>query len=130
MLTLETAQELGISSRLDPAQSIFGAARYYKGLYERLPDTIGEPDRNWLALAAYNIGMGHVNDARILAQRLGKNSDRWSDLVEVLPLLSQKQYYKTLEHGYARGSEAVSYVQHIRDYHDILYQSVASLSNK
>ena len=128
MLTLETARDLGISSRLDPTQSIFGAARYYKSLYERLPDQISEPDRNWLTLAAYNIGMGHLNDARILAQRLGKNPDRWSDLADVFPLLSQKQYYKTLEHGYARGSEAVSYVQHIRDYHDILYQSVESLS--
>ena len=129
MLTLETAKELGLSSRLDPKQSIFGGARYYKNLYERIPERISNPDRNWFTLAAYNTGMGHLNDARILAQRLGKNPDRWSDLTSVFPLLSKKKYYKTLEHGYARGRETVSYVQHIRDYHDILNQSVSSLSN-
>lgn len=130
MLTLETAKELGISSRLDPKQSIFGGARYYKSLYDRIPEDITDPDRNWFTLAAYNIGMGHLNDARILAQRLGKNPDRWSDLSTVFPLLSKKKYYKTLQHGYARGRESVSYVQHIRDYHDILYQTVSNLSNR
>ena len=130
MLTKETAQELGISSRLDTKQSIFGGARYFKSLYERIPEQISDPERNWFTLAAYNMGMGHLNDARILAQRLGKNPDRWSDLSSVMPLLRQKHYYKTLEHGYARGSEAVSYVRHIRDYHDMLYQSVSNLSNK
>jgi membrane-bound lytic murein transglycosylase F len=129
MLTLDTAKELGLSSRLDPKQSIFGGARYYRDLYDRIPDKITDPDRNWLTLAAYNIGMGHLNDARILAQRLGKNPNRWSDLSSVFPLLSRKKYYKTLQHGYARGSESVSYVQHIRDYHNILYQTIASLSH-
>lgn len=128
MLTLDTAKELGISSRLDPKQSIFGGARYYKSLYDRIPEDITNPDRNWLTLAAYNIGMGHLNDARILAQRLGKNPDRWRDLTSVFPLLSRKKYYKTLKHGYARGRESVAYVQHIRDYHNILYQTVTSLS--
>jgi membrane-bound lytic murein transglycosylase F len=129
MLTLDTAKELGLTSRLDPKQSIFGGARYYKSLYDRIPKRITDPDRNWLTLAAYNIGMGHLNDARMLAQRLGKNPDRWSDLTSVFPLLSRKKYYKTLKHGYARGRESVAYVQHIRDYHDILYQTVTNLSN-
>jgi len=130
MLTLDTAKELGLSSRLDPKQSILGGARYYKSLYDRIPKRITDPDRNWLTLAAYNIGMGHLNDARILAQRLGKNPDRWRDLTTVFPLLSRKKYYKTLRHGYARGRESVDYVQHIRDYHDILYQTVTNLSNQ
>ncbi len=129
MLTLDTARELGLSSRLDPKQSIFGGARYYKNLYDRIPDAIRDPERNWLTLAAYNIGMGHLKDAQELAKRLGKNPDRWSDLASVFPLLSNKKYYKTLQHGYARGRESVSYVQHIRDYHNILYQSVTSMSN-
>lgn len=130
MLTLDTAKELGISSRLDPKKSIFGGARYYKNLYERIPDHITNPDRNWLTLAAYNIGMGHLNDARILAQRLGKNPNSWSDLTDVFPLLSKKKYYKNLQHGYARGRESVDYVQHIRDYHNILYQTVYAQANE
>jgi len=130
MLTLDTARELGLTSRLDPKQSIFGGARYYKNLYDRIPDGIQNPDRNWLTLAAYNIGMGHLKDAQILATRLGKDPDRWGDLASVFPLLSNKKYYKTLQHGYARGRESVSYVQHIRDYHNILYQSVTNLSDR
>lgn len=126
MLTLDTVKELDINSRLDPAQSIMGGASYYKSLYDRIPDSVKGPDRNWLTLAAYNMGMGHLYDARILARRLGKDSDRWSDLMNVIPLLSQKKYYKTLQHGYARGREAVDYVQHVRDYHDILYQTVSN----
>lgn len=124
MLTLNTAQELGIQSRLDPAQSIMGGAGYYKQLYQRIPESVSEPDRRWFALAAYNVGMGHLYDARELAQRLGRNPDAWRDLSEVFPLLSQKKYYSTLKHGYARGSEPVRYVQRIRDYHDILHQTL------
>lgn len=126
MLTQETAREVGISSRMNPQQSIYGGALYFRRLYDRIPEQVNHPDRNWYTLAAYNVGMGHLNDARELAQRLGKNPDRWSDLVEVLPLLSKKQVYKTLKHGYARGSEPVRYVQRIRDYHDILHQTLAS----
>lgn len=124
MLTLDTAQELGISSRLDPAQSIMGGARYFTQLYRRVPESVTEPDRRWFALAAYNVGMGHLYDARELAQRQGKNPDAWRDLSEVFPLLSQKKYYSTLRHGYARGTEPVRYVQRIRDYHDILQQTL------
>jgi len=122
MLTQTTAREMGIKRRTDPIQSIQGGARYMKKLLKRVPESISEPDRTWFALAAYNVGMGHMYDARTLARRLGKDPDRWSDLSEVLPLLSRKKYYKTLKHGYARGREPVRYVQRIRDYHDILHQ--------
>lgn len=125
MLTQETAKELGIKSRMDPQQSIFGGAHYYKHLYERIPEQVSNPDRHWFTLAAYNVGMGHLYDARILAQRMGKNPDRWTDLMTVFPLLSKKKVYTTLKHGYARGSEPVRYVQRIRDYHDILHQTLA-----
>ena len=126
MLTQETAKEVGITSRLDPKQSIFGGALYYKRLYDRIPEQVNHPERNWFTLAAYNVGIGHLQDARELAQRMGKNPDRWSELAEVFPLLSKKQIYKTLKHGYARGREPVRYVQRIRDYHDILHQTLAS----
>lgn len=126
MLTLTTAREMGIKSRLDARQSIFGGARYMASLRARLPDEITEPDRTWIALAAYNVGMGHVYDARNLARELGRNPDLWHDFREVLPLLSQKKYYSKLRYGYARGSEPVLYVQRIRNYHDILLQTLKS----
>jgi len=120
MLTLVTAKELRITNRLDPVQSIRGGAKYLSRLIKRIPKDVKEPDRTWFALAAYNIGMGHFYDARILAKRLGKNPSIWKDMADVFPLLSQKKYYKSLKHGYARGSEPVSYVNRIRDYQDIL----------
>jgi len=124
MLTLTTAREMGIRSRLDPKQSILAGTRYLYGLRKRIPDTVPEPDRDWMTLAAYNVGMGHLRDARVLARRLGRNPDAWPDLREVLPLLSRKKYYKTLKHGYARGREPVIYVRRIRDYQDILIKSL------
>ncbi|HEY9200708.1 MAG TPA: membrane-bound lytic murein transglycosylase MltF [Gammaproteobacteria bacterium] len=124
MLTLPTAREVGIKSRLDARQSIFGGAKYLADLRSRLPQEVTEPDRTWIALAAYNLGMGHVYDARNLARELGKNPDLWHDFREVLPLLSQKKYYKDLRYGYARGSEPVRYVQRIRNYHDMLLQTL------
>lgn len=120
MLTLPTARELGVESRLDPAQSIDGGAKYLSRLYKRLPEEVQEPDRAWFALAAYNIGMGHLWDARKLATMQGLNPNLWMDIKTVFPLLTRKQYYHKLKYGYARGHEPVHYVQRIRNFHDIL----------
>jgi len=120
MLTLPTARELGVKSRLDPAQSIEGGAKYLSKLYKRLPDEVTEPDRTWFALAAYNVGMGHLWDARKLARMQGLNPDLWKDVKIVFPLMTRKQYYLKLKYGYARGHEPVRYVQRIRNFYDIL----------
>ena len=69
------------------------------------------------------MGLGHILDAQKLAQQIGLNQNSWADLKVSLPLLSQKKYYKTLKHGYARGSEAVRYVDAIYDYRDILQKN-------
>jgi len=130
MLTLNTAKEMKIQSRLNAEQSIWGGARYLTQMARRLPDSIAEPDRSYMALAAYNVGFGHLTDARELAERLKKNPDKWSDLAEVLPLLTRKKYYQTLQHGYARGYEPVTYVQRIRDYQDILEKELQTKKSK
>ncbi|GAB3278735.1 membrane-bound lytic murein transglycosylase MltF [Parahaliea aestuarii] len=120
MLTRPTAREMGVKDRTDPIQSLRGGARYLKDIRRRLPEDIAEPDRTWLALAAYNIGMAHLEDARVLTERQGGDPDLWSDVMERLPLLQKRQYYRTTRYGYARGREAVSYVQNIRHYYSIL----------
>jgi membrane-bound lytic murein transglycosylase F len=125
MLTHRTAGELGVNNRLDPAQSIHGGARYLADLRRRLPESIEEPDRTWIALAAYNIGMGHVFDARELARELGRDPDIWVEFREVLPLLAQPRYHRNLRFGYARGSEPVEYVRRIRNYEEILIRALA-----
>ena len=120
MLTQRTAAQLGVTDRLDPEQSIEGGARYFKQMRKRLPGRIPEPDRSWMALAAYNMGMGHLRDARKLTQNQGGNPDRWQDVNERLPLLSQEKYYRDTRYGYARGYEARQYVENIRRYFDAL----------
>lgn len=120
MLTLNTAKEVNVTNRLDPEQSIHGGAIYYRKLLDRLPENIKGQDRIWLSLAAYNVGYGHLQDARTLAQRHGANPDKWSDVKEFLPLLAKRQYYKHTRHGYARGHEAVTFVQNIRNFYGIL----------
>lgn len=120
MLTRATARAMGVTKRLDPKQSIFGGARYLARLKERFDDAVTEPDRTWLALAAYNIGRGHLHDAQTLARRQGLNPYRWHDIKQVLPLLARKKYYKDLKYGYARGTEPVRYVQRIREYRHVL----------
>ncbi len=125
-LLVYSARGLGIENRLDPAQSISGGARYYADLYKQLPESIKGPDRRWYALAAYNIGMGHIYDARTLARQLKKNPDLWQEISKVLPLLSNKNYYPRLKHGYARGREPVRYVQRIRDYQNISEKTLSS----
>lgn len=126
MLTGPTASEMGVADRLDAGQSLRGGARYFKNLKRRLPEDIAEPDRTYLALAAYNIGMGHLEDARVLTERHGGDPHLWVDVMKHLPLLEQSRHYETLRYGYARGSEAARYVQNIRHYQGILeWQDIA-----
>ncbi|MBF0142904.1 MAG: membrane-bound lytic murein transglycosylase MltF [Magnetococcales bacterium] len=128
MLTRATARGLGVGQRTDPEESILGGAWYLARLRRELPPGIAEPDRTWIALAAYNAGPGHILDARTLARKFGKNPDMWKDLREVLPLLSLKKYFTLLKHGYARGQETAHYVQKIRHYYDLLMQGDAILA--
>jgi membrane-bound lytic murein transglycosylase F len=120
MLTRRTANQLGVTDRLDPEQSIDGGARYFIGLRERIPERIGEPDRSWMALAAYNMGMGHLEDVRVLTQKQGADADAWNDVHQRLELLSQEQWHQQTRHGYARGYEAKQYVENIQSYYQIL----------
>ncbi|MDX1635822.1 MAG: membrane-bound lytic murein transglycosylase MltF [Marinobacter sp.] len=124
MLTRRTAESLGVKDRLDPAQAIDGGARYLADRHERLPESIPEPDRTFLALASYNVGRGHLLDARQLARDLGKNPDSWKDMSEVLPLLADERYYPNLRYGYARGYEPVHYVTRIRNYQDVIASAI------
>lgn len=120
MLTRRTANQLGITDRLDPVESIEGGARYFVRLRKRLPSRIEEPDRTWMALAAYNIGMGHLEDARVLTESLGGNPDSWDDVNRHLDLLSQEKWFRQTRYGYARGHEAQQFVQNVRAYMEIL----------
>lgn len=123
MLTEETADRLGVGNRLDVRESILAGARYINILKDLQADDVGEPDRTWLALAAYNIGPGHFNAARTLAKQLGADPAAWYEMKQVLPLLAQPKYYQRLKSGRARGGEAVLLVENIRSYYEILQRN-------
>jgi len=120
MLTQSTAGSIGVDDRVDPEQSISGGADYLVQVKERFPASIVEPDRTWFALAAYNVGYGHVQDARRITEQMGRDPDLWFNVKQSLPLLTQRTYYTHTRHGYARGWEPVLYVENIRNYYDIL----------
>jgi membrane-bound lytic murein transglycosylase F len=130
MLTLNTAKQMGVNDRLDPKQSIEGGANYYRLLLKKIPNRIKKPDNLWFALAGYNVGWGHVEDARILTQKQGANPDKWSDVKEYLPLLEKKEWHEKTKYGYARGNEPVHYVDNIRHYYEILIWKARSASKK
>jgi len=120
MLTEQTAEQLGVTDRLDPFQSIDGGGRYLARLRDRLPARIPEPDRTWMALVGYNLGIGHLRDVRILTQTQGLNPDSWADVRQCLGLLTQEEWYSRTRHGYARGNEAKAFVDSIQRYYEIL----------
>jgi len=115
MLTRNTARQLGVKNRVDAKQSIYGGAKYIKSLMKRIPKQIKEPDRTWMAVAAYNVGLGHLEDARVITERRGYNPDKWVYVKDSLPLLRKKSWYKKTRYGYARGHEPVIYVRNIRN---------------
>jgi membrane-bound lytic murein transglycosylase F len=120
MLTESTADLMGVTDRLDPKQSVPAGAKYIIKMIDIVPDHIPEPDRTYMALAAYNIGYAHLEDARVLAKRLKLNPDRWADVKKTLVMLNDPEYYTTLKYGYASGGAPVIFVESIRSYQRIL----------
>jgi membrane-bound lytic murein transglycosylase F len=130
MLTEETADRLGVKNRLDPRESILAGARYINILKDLQPDEVREPDRTWLALAAYNIGPGNFNAARTLAKQLNADPTAWYEMKRILPLLAKPNYYQRLKSGRVRGGEAVILVENIRSYYDILVRNESAFQTQ
>ncbi|MBN8430044.1 transporter substrate-binding domain-containing protein [Microbulbifer salipaludis] len=111
-----TARQMGISGLYEPENSIRAGVAYMGWLEERFPRSLPFDQKIYFTLAAYNAGHGHVRDARVLAEQLGKDPNRWFDNVEeAMLLLSKPEYYKKARFGYVRGREPVNYVREIRD---------------
>jgi membrane-bound lytic murein transglycosylase F len=120
MLTELAADDVGVTDRTDPLQSIYGGAKYFDHVLRRIPVDVSVPDRTWMALAAYNVGYGHLQDARMLTEQQGGNPNLWRDVQQRLPLLAERKYYRNTIHGFARGWEPVDYVENVRNFYKIL----------
>lgn len=117
MLTEATASTMGITNRTDSEQSIKGGAKFLNLLINKMDDAIDPKERILFALTAYNMGYAHLIDARRLAVKLNKDPNHWHTINEMLPLLTQEEYYKDLKYGFARGYQAFYYVNNIQRYY-------------
>jgi peptidoglycan lytic transglycosylase F len=124
MLMPKTAQKMGVSNVFSPEENIRGGARYLAYMKERIPQRIRDPDRTWMAMAAYNIGIGHLEDARIITQIRKKNPDRWQDVRANLPRLSDPRWHSRVKRGYANGQETVQFVERVTQFAAILESTV------
>ena len=120
MLTKDTAKEVGVEDREDPRNSIFGGAKYLRSIYDRIDYDLDDNEKKWFAIAAYNIGLGHVEDAIMLATKDNVDIRKWADIEPYILMLSQSEYYRQTRYGYARGWETVKYVKNIKQYYDII----------
>ena len=120
MLMPETAATVGVRDAFDPRESILGGARYFLRVLAQIPARIAEPDRTWFAIASYNMGYGHLEDARVITQMKGGNPDKWIEVRENLPLLSDEAWYVRVKNGYARGWEAQYTVDRVRAFANVL----------
>lgn len=120
MLMPDTARSLGVRDPFDARESIEAGARYFVKVREQVPSRIPEPDRSWFAIASYNMGYGHVEDARVITQRLGGDPDRWDEVARNLPKLSEEAWYLQARNGYARGWEAAYTVERVREFAKVL----------
>jgi membrane-bound lytic murein transglycosylase F len=124
MLMPQTAKKMGVSNVFSPDENILAGARYLAYMKERIPPRIRDPDRTWMAMAAYNIGIGHLEDARIITQMRKKNPDRWSDVRANLTRLSDPHWHSRVKRGYANGSETVQFVERVTQFAAILESRV------
>lgn len=124
MLMPVTARKMGVNNVFSPDENIMGGARYLAYMKERIPKRIRDPDRTWMAMAAYNIGIGHLEDARIITQMRKFNPDRWHDVRSNLPRLSDPRWHSRVKRGYANGAETVEFVERVSQFAAILESRV------
>jgi membrane-bound lytic murein transglycosylase F len=114
-----TARRFGVSKRSVPEKQIKAGVDFIKWLDVRFEKRgINGEERIKFILASYNVGLGHILDARRLAEKNGKDPDVWENNVdEYILKKSNPKYYKdpVVKYGYARGSETYNYVYQILD---------------
>jgi membrane-bound lytic murein transglycosylase F len=124
-----TAEQFGADDLTDPMQNLDAGMRYLKWLddywYEFVPDST---ERVKFVLASYNIGPGHIEDARALAEKYGADPNIWEgNVAEYLLKKSTPKYYndEVVKYGYARGTETVAYVRQVLEIYEHYKQFIS-----
>jgi membrane-bound lytic murein transglycosylase F len=117
-----TAKSYGITAESSPEEQIRAGASFIRWLDERLKPVVDDPEeRIKFVLASYNIGLGHIQDARRLAERYESDPNVWFDSVDLWLLKkSEPEYYtdQVVRHGFARGTETYNFVRDIMNRYD------------
>ena len=124
-----TAKTVGVSMNniFQPEHNVRGAARLINMLNDHYSFIHNPSERINFILAAYNAGSGHVDDARRLAKKHGKDPNRWLGNVDGYVLrMSDPRFYNQpeVQHGYFRGSETYDYVASIRARWDLYRKKI------
>jgi membrane-bound lytic murein transglycosylase F len=120
MLMPVTVTKMGVKDVFHPDDNILGGSRYLAYLKERIPRRIMEPDRTLMAMAAYNMGIGHLEDARIITQMRKKSPDSWPNVRANLHRLSDPAWHTRVKRGYANGRETAQLVERVTQFAAIL----------
>ncbi|HNQ82819.1 MAG TPA: transporter substrate-binding domain-containing protein [Bacteroidales bacterium] len=114
-----TAKLFGIDSTASEFQQIEAGVMFMKKIDDELPRDIKDrSERIKFILAAYNVGIAHVMDARRLAEKHGKDPNVWTGNVDYYILnKSNPKYYRdsVVRYGYARGEETYQFVNEVLD---------------
>ncbi|MEX0779846.1 MAG: transporter substrate-binding domain-containing protein [Balneolales bacterium] len=124
-----TARAYGANNPSNPEENIKAGSNFIKWLENYWVDKIDdEKERMNFVLASYNVGQGHVQDARRLTEKYGGDPDMWNDVSEYLLKKSEEEFYndEVVRYGYCRGEEPVNYVRDIKYIHKH-YERVAKL---
>lgn len=115
----KTAEQYNLSDITDPSENIRGGLEYLNWLNEVFEPIISnKEERLKFVLASYNVGIGHIMDARNLATKYGKEPNVWKDNVDFFILKkSTAQYYNdpVVKWGYCRGEDPYNYVIKVLD---------------
>lgn len=112
----ETASIYGVDSLSSPQEHIRAGALYIKWLEDQWKDKIPDKEeRRKFVMASYNVGIGHVLDARRLAAKYNRDPNRWEDVAYYLKNKANPRFYNdnVVYYGYCRGDEPVNFVNEI-----------------
>lgn len=111
-----TATEYGIDSTSTPLQHIRAGIGLLSNINKQLKPIVADSvERLRFVLASYNVGVGHVLDARRLAVKNGQNPNLWLVVEPYLLKKAEPAYYtdEVVYYGYCRGDEPANFVRSI-----------------